>query len=323
VLDKSSLIELLMELRKSGKTIFIALIHRLHDIKWFSEQFFSLAARDEASTQPFTFFDTLDLENEIEIPCIDYQLTKPRTAMDVGSVPVVHEIAVHSPAAAPVGSRSFRRHPTFVGVSTARAPTREELMRLASARGLTYLLENLKLSTERPPGSIFFNVHAACDALGIRRFDAKNVSFDDTILPAEAFFGYLKENLQEPLLVEEARIARVLVLKFTTLCTRKEAHMVNLVFDLKDTLLKRAYAKCTHEMEVFSAWFRMIKAGKTLDDEPFEYDIGSAGLVLQHLIARLFEIDIPIFVQSFVTIDTVSAVAKEAVKREIEFSSDT
>jgi hypothetical protein len=75
-------------------------------------------------------------------------------------------------------------------------------------------------------------------------------------------------------------------------------------------------------MELFSARFRAVKRGERMVDEPFEYDVRSANPRLQPLVARLFEMEDPVFIQNLIRIETILSVAKEVVRRKIVYSSD-
>jgi hypothetical protein len=218
-------------------------LHR--HIKWFTEHFAYLRARDEIPTQPFTFFETLDLANEIEIPTINYQSSSPIVSLPASMTMTSLTLAsVHPPSPTSDGFRSCRRLSSVVdarkqNLHMTQPLNREERVETATYRGFAALLESLKLSTDHPPDSIFFDSDAACTALEIPRFEGRGVNINEAILYAEQFFAHLALALVNPLLVEEARIARVLFYKFTTLCQRKEMSMVNTVFDLKNTLVKR------------------------------------------------------------------------------------
>jgi hypothetical protein len=133
---------------------------------------------------------------------------------------------------------------------------------------------------------------------------------------ADAFFGHLAANLSDALLVGEVQSAKIIYKKFTHLCSRKESSIVNVIFDLRDALVKYAYAKCTHEMELFSVRFRLSKAGKEAGP-PFEFDVNSVNLRIRHLAALFAESDPAVDCQSLVGRATIFALARECQRAGI------
>jgi hypothetical protein len=72
VIDKSGLIELLMELRKSSRIVFIALVHRLVYVRWFAEKFTYLTA--ETVETPDRTIEKFEMVTSYEIPAVDYAI---------------------------------------------------------------------------------------------------------------------------------------------------------------------------------------------------------------------------------------------------------
>jgi hypothetical protein len=307
IIDRSGLIELLLELRTSAKIVFIALINRLCYVKWFRDQFADLLT--DCSTE-FEFFDTLDLATDFDIPTFDCKQSFPYCPLSESLSHSELPVRRRSPF------RSFRKLPSFESIHGL-----DERRQMAEIRGVHYLLENMKTRPERPPDSIYFNPAFACQALHVSRFDPKDLTFDQTMLFAEAFLGHLSMNLSGEMLAAEIESSGLLFKKFVTLCMRKEAAMVNAVFDFRDALIRFAYAKCTHEMEVFSKRFRLSKSGAPFQEGLFEYDFDSVDGRIRPLAELLMRLPRTAIIQDFVRLETVLKLAKRCTALEIEYAN--
>jgi hypothetical protein len=276
VIDTSGLIELLIELRKSSRIVFISLLHRLIYVKWFSERFSYLIGN--APLEPFEKFEVL---TAVEIPKVNYAI----------SMEVEAEVCI-LPGARGAVQRTFH-----------------------------YLMGNLKLKTERPPDSTFVDTAQTCLDLCIPPFARDTIDFQDTIPYAEAFFNHVDQNCPDKLLKQEVKSAKSIFLQFTSICQRKESSMVNSVFELKDSLTKYAYAKCTHEMELFSTRFREAKQGVLpAGVESFEFDIVSVNPRVRSLAESLVTKGTPIVIQSLVSFKTIVLIANEIRDKEMRFA---
>lgn len=152
--------------------------------------------------------------------------------------------------------------------------------RLAELRGFQYLEEKLNLNMKDFDDEVHFDSVSACENLGILKFTSSNdVTFEkETVKYAEEFFNHVflsfdgKSALKDgsgaskkavfdlnSLLAHEAKIGLKFFRKFSIACRRKEASMVNSVFDLQDSLITYANSKTTREMEKFSKQFRLLK----------------------------------------------------------------
>jgi hypothetical protein len=325
VVDKSGLIELLLELRTSAKIVFIALVHRLAYVKWFVERFGPVMSGDPPESDSF---DDQPPAAPVEIPVINYRSPTP-------ILPLVFtlsepEIGSAGPSRATltplVGAKPF--------AYTAHRPARtdsvrpsvsigvEERKMMAGVLGFEYLIKNMTIRTERPPDEIYFDVRRACADLQLLPFEPKEITFDDTIQYADGFFAHVAQVSSIPLLVAEAKTMVEIFNKFTVLCHKKETSMVNTVFDLRDALVKYTYAKCTKEMETFTDRFRRSKQGEIVSEPPFEFDVQSVGPRVQKFAQFLTGLDNPITIQSLVSMETIVKVASEIMVRGLEFASE-
>jgi hypothetical protein len=98
--------------------------------------------------------------------------------------------------------------------------------------------------------------------------------------------------------------------------------MVGCVFALRNSLTRFAYAKCTHEMETFSARFHLLKVSGQLTCEPFVFDVDSVSERVRPLAEAIILLGTPVIVQTLVPFETVVALATEFAQRKIQFASD-
>ena len=86
IVDNSGLIELLLEVRRSPKVVFIALVNRLYNIMWFSDTFCDVSSVEVNDKTRFSFFDELVVP-KTEIPKYRFMLSKkPKNIKPVRSV---------------------------------------------------------------------------------------------------------------------------------------------------------------------------------------------------------------------------------------------
>lgn len=282
LVNKCGLIELILEFRKSPKKYFIFLVHRMIYVKWFYDTFSYIYNFESNEQQSFPFFDDLKLRI-IDIPQIDYQLSKPPS--DIKKFKSMFSIDANDIKNSKISinksymlnDQSINNDITNKQPETARPDYQRKDMNekqcLAKLQGFKYLEESLNLHTKSD--DIFFNSAAACDALGILAFiPSKECFFEtDTLKYAEEFFNHVfvsfdgqSDELLETkfdlnsLLANEAKIGLQFFKKFATACRRKEASMVTSVLDLKDSLTVYANSKTTREMENFSKHFRALKS---------------------------------------------------------------
>ena len=341
VIDKSGLIELLLELRKSPKIVFIALVHRMLFVKWFVEKFGYIMRDDEFEHMKTGQLNKLDVVTCVDLPKYDYRLSSPPANAVAKSVeaPPVEEHPVAPPPIDISGVKTPHRPMNPKTPRPEKPPRVTPKMAAATARrtdddlpqkqmpgvvGFDYLIENLKNLSVRPQDSIFFDSEKACRDLEVESFNPNGITFDDTVAYANAFFVHIEKSFSDPLLQNEVRSSCVIFEKFTTLCHRKETSMVKSVFDLRDSLTNFAYAKCTHEMETFSERFRIVKRGEDLASgvEPFEYDTRSVSRDIQSLAELMVSLETPVTSQSLVDMETVFKLATEITNKGIQYSSD-
>jgi hypothetical protein len=297
VIDKSGLVELVLEFERSTKSVFIAIILRLHYVRWYAEHY-AFLWENRFDDQPFPFFERLDVEDEV-VPMFSFRSF---------SAPAGHFV---KPPSAPRTSHSARR----VTV-TPQQPMPD------SGRGRRFLMEHLTVSTNRQVGQIYFDSVRSCTTLGIPPFDSKGASFEEeTDAYAEAYFAHLASTVKDALLREEVGVARKLFTDFAALCHTREDAIVSTILDLKERLIRLAYAKCNREMEEFSKRYRSCKNSPRVERNLFEYDMQAASPRMQLLIARMVEMEEPLIVQKLVSMETVHALAKRCVERRLEFSS--
>lgn len=341
VIDKSGLIELLLEIRKSPKMIFIALIQKIFFTKWFYDSYVSeLLTKDEFSDQ--SLFTELqmdrkplpDFDFQLTIPLREFSLFKSSAHFNIG-MPPLDVPSLHLPSVGssldlqPQTSRPSKPKPDpllSVGVPLTSRRTKEDIVKerrhLARIRGFDYLLENIGGLEERPQDDIFFDANKVCMMLNILPFDSKT-SFDDTLKYAEDFFEHLLHQLDNKLLLEEVRATEVVFKKFTTLCKRKETSMVNAVFDLRDSLITYTYSKCTREMEIFTRRIRYLRKYGTIDQPLFEYDFKEINPEIENLAYLMNSFEVPIIVQKLVQPEEMFKIAQEAEARNMRFASAT
>ena len=335
VIDKSGLIELLLEMRKSPKIVMIALVHRMLYVKWFADKFGYLLSDEKVEMESSRVLEPLVVD---DMPEFNYELSAPPELSKQSSQETIGE----PPKTPPLDFASVKPGKGRAGDSQTMRPEKPPRVPAPKPGSLTakrddeseeqgqhpmdfdYLMEHMKSLSDRPPGTVFFDVERACGDLGIELFEPKTITFEDTVEYANAFFAHAERCFADPILQGEARSSRAIFHKFTSLCHRKEASMVNSVFDLRNALTTFAQNKCTHEMETFSERFRMVKRGETLDRgvEPFEYDTKSVRPSIEGLADLVVSLGTPIAVQSLVSIETVFNLANEATKNGIQFSSD-
>jgi hypothetical protein len=275
VIDKSGLIELLMELRKSSKIVFIALVHRFMYVRWFADRFASLINNEVLDGS--VSLEKFEMIVHVDIPTVDYLVATSK-------------VSEKPPGTAPEGF-------TF-----------------------EFLMQSLSAHSEKITDAISFNAEQAMTDLDIGQFEGPD--FEDTIAYADAFFAHLERSVADKLLKNEAKTSRAIFKQFTTLCAQKELSMVTSVFGLRDSLKKIAYAKCTHEMEAFSAKFRATKKGNRFEGEPFDFDVASVNDRIRSLAASLVLLGTPVIIQTLVSFDSIVALARELADRGMMYSSD-
>jgi adenylate kinase family enzyme len=274
VIDNAGLIELLLELRKSAKIVFVAFIHRFIQVRWFSNKFSHLMAEGRESNGSLDKFET---SVSPDIPSVNYLIStnevseEPRGNMD--------------------DPLSFE-----------------------------FLMQSLRVRTEKVTGVVSFDVNRACDDLGISPFEGPE--FADIGHFADAFFGHLESSITDKLLIQEARSSRTIFTRFASLCRQKELSMVAAVFGLRDSLRKFAYSKCAHEMETFSGKFRRLKNGEKLTGDIFEFDILSVNQRVRHLARALVLAKSPVVIQSLVSFDSIVILAHACQNLRVKYSSD-
>lgn len=92
IIDNSGLIELLLEIRKSPKIIFISLVHRLLNIMWFTEKFSEIPTMVVNDNTRVSFFDDLVVP-KIEIPDYNFMSTvKINNLKPVHSLTDIHKM---------------------------------------------------------------------------------------------------------------------------------------------------------------------------------------------------------------------------------------
>jgi 2-hydroxychromene-2-carboxylate isomerase len=183
-----------------------------------------------------------------------------------------------------------------------------------------FLIQSLQVHTERIADVISFDAERACADLGLP--ECKGPDFNDTVQFADSFFAYLENTLSDKLLKQEAKSSRAIFKQFTTVCHQKELSMVNSVCDLRDSLRKFAYSKCTHEMEVFSERFRALKKGNQFEGEPFEFDTYSVNQRVRPLAESLVLLSTPIIIQSMISFDSIVVLANAVCENGTKYSSD-
>lgn len=434
IVDNSGLIELLIEVRKSPKIVFIALVNRLYNIMWFSDTFCSIPNQEINDNTRFSFFDELTVP-KTDVPKYRFMLTKkPKNIKPVRSVGQFNKVfqdngintfnlnlvykntlsnakeeanskngssntdsfnkADTNPIRNVISKNRIRPNNTminttikrnikYIGANKSRnaSPYQNENQKkmsrlqsltnqfnmssrnsphsfrttatnsdlsassnmstmsssifnvdeenekslekqkkerkiLSGIGGYDYLLESLGSITPRVEEQIFFDSDEACNALGIINFETKYSFSDHIVKYAEEFFGHVEKLLDSKMVEQEAKISLKLFRRFTTLCKRKEASMVNSVFDLRDSLRAYATNKCTHEMENFARKFRYLKQGGTdLKSPLFVYDMTKINEDVLHLADLAVMLHAPIHDQELLSVPSMLKIAQMIVNK--------
>lgn len=187
---------------------------------------------------------------------------------------------------------------------------------LSGIGGYDYLIQSIGTITPRIEEQIFFDSDEACNALQIINFESKYSFSENIIKYAEEFFGHVEKLLDSKMVEQEAKISLKLFRRFTTLCLKKEAAMVNSVFDLRDTLINYATNKCTHEMENFARKFRYLKQGGTKLRSPlFVYDMTRINEDVLHLADLALMLHSPIHDQELLSVPSMLKIAQQIVNK--------
>ena len=344
IIDSCGLIELLRELRKAPKLVFIALVHRLLNIMWFTDTFSHLTSIEINEGTRFPFFDELVVPTT-EIPKYDFMRnSKPARIQPFRSMYQLNTLIQEnkkinqnpqlnettgvnvSPTICDMPTVVRRQSTTKNTVEVKKEKQDENEKRerkyLTGLRGYDYLVENVQSLKSRPEDKIYFDTEAACNALGIIKMEEKTPFENDPVKFAEEFFAHVEKMLDIKMVAQEAKISLKLFRRFTMVCKRKEVAMVNSVFDLRDALISYAYNKCTKEMEMFARRFRYLRQGGQLPNNVlFQYDTSKISDDVVHLADLALMLKAPINDQELISSSLLLELAQMVVNKGQKFTS--
>ena len=348
IVSKSGLVDLVLQLKRAPKLFFIALVQKMLYVKWVVETFHFNEEVDNETDTNSTFFTDLTT-GEVDVPSFSLDMpsnlqfgenkitsynSNPKIQPINAEIPHLDLQFAYSSENLPESAKA--NAPPFSGKTSKQisqaiplterinAKEKNERRLMASIRGIDYLLENLTYLDDVAPieDEIYFNASKAFSSLNIMEFNPKS-SFDGNLsMYAEEFFKHIKENTKDQMIINEAQTSLNVFNRFMKICKTKEAHLVNSVFDLRDSIVAYCNTKCTYEMEYFAREYRSLKQNKgKLNEELFLFDINHLNQDVKNLGIMSLSFNQPIIAQDLIKGETVIEMAKEACQRNLTHSN--
>lgn len=312
----AGLIDLVLEMKKAPKIVFMALASKLLYGMWFRTIFKQAINGNDLMLDPLNLLG--GPVEPLDTPTYDFQagkytqIRRSTTAnMSASNIPSLkNKVAGKVQASMTIFSDSMKnpQQRTKVDIEERRA--------MAELKGFDYLAEVMPSIELKESQNIKFDLPRFCQAMNIPMLKVQT-SFNSTLQYAEEFFTKLMENiLSDESLRDECATMLSCFRKFVISAKKKEAFMVNSIFDLRDSLERICYEKCIAEMERFSADF-LNGIYKT----DFEYAFDKISPRVETLARRLSQIPTPIMINKLVPYEYILKIAQECGKRKLFYTT--
>ena len=327
VVEKSGLLELVVELRKTPKLIFVALILRLYYTRWFYDNFFELYTKDgneeeeeeEEAVKRCTLLDDFKID----------QIFPPK--FDVQSRSLKYNDCMTQQSFSPksisgiVEEKSAARRRSMDDLSSVDTDINEDENVSSNDQKQQNFIDDflkkknndenqLKISKEE----IYFNQDKTTSDFNIPPFQSA-LSFDDTLKFVDKFFSHYLKNLEDEKLTSNVKSSLHLFKTFSKSVKMKEVVLTEAITNLNHLVSDYAYTKCSHEMENFSEKFRKMRKNGFIEGNLFEYDFSGIRKENRHLADFSINYEMPIVVQSIVSFKSVKRIGEILANRNQKF----
>lgn len=337
VVEKSGLLELVVELRKTPKLIFIALILRLYYTRWFYDNFYELFTtnsdeNEEEAVQRCTLLDEFKID-PIHPPRFDVQSrsTKHGDSMTQQSFSlksvsgylnqdnkqnqsIYRGKSMDDLSNVDVDEENLQQKGDYNDSQNQNQQQKDEYN--DSQNIIDNFLKNQQKNNSKE--EIFFNQEQTTNDFYIPPFKS-TITFDDTLKFVDKFFNHYMKNLDDENLSSNVKSSLHLFKTFSKSVKNKEVVLTEAIKNLNHIISEYAYTKCSHEMENFSEKFRKMRKVGFIEGNLFEYDFSGIRKENRHLADFSINYEMPIIVQSIVSFKTVKKIADVLSNRNQKF----
>lgn len=313
VILKSGLIELIIELRKAPKLVFISIMHKFYYVKWFRKTYKDLFDDENI---PFNHF--LD-DLVVDTPTIPKVNMVSRISLSISSYksdPNLLEPLVIAPVRANSSLYNFKVPQSVKNKRAETSFTRPSMPDHPGFKTLISMFPELKEKGD----DLVFDSFSICQSLDVYPVEVSS-SFDDIDEFSEEFMQQLGHVLDDQCLVKETETSLEVFKHFAAMVKKKESTLVSAILDLKEKMNNMCYLKCSREMEHFSTNFRKLKRNETFDDNLFEYSLGIVNPKISHLTEFSIRHNAPLIAQELVTFESIERVCRRVKEMNIEFTT--
>lgn len=292
IVDKSGLNELVSELRKATKLIFLALIRRLFYTRWFYRTFYDLS--DDRKAHPSDFLEKYRIDT-IEPP----QFNPSEKAPIDNPTNMSHTV---------LPTYQMNNNPLSASKSAHVFQNKDDLIESKNN-------EELKENEE-----ITFSMENTTKIFDLPLFHT-DIEFDAAAKYGDKFFEHILNNMYDKKLVENVKSSHNLFKNFSIAVSKKEVLLRESISNLRHSITEYAHTKCSHEMEWFTENFRRLRNEGTLDCRLFEYDLSmfsQQNLKLAHFSMKQKQ---PVIAQNIVSFSSILRIAQILRTRNQKYTS--
>ena len=306
IIEYAGLIELVLELKKAPKIVFIALVNKIMYARWLRNTFKNAIEENEALLPPIDLFASQF--QSPEPPNINFQTGKIRKILKAVSIIFKSHAEIMN---TPYDASTLRSGETSRPSTGKKRVSKEERKHLAEIKGIDYLLEVMPSIEEKTDGTISFDMDSFCRAIGITPIKM-STNFNQTLKYAEEFFEKINILFDDKIFNEDVNAALSAFRRFVIVSKKKEVVMVNAIFNLKDTMEELAQLKCQLEMERFSKAY--IEGG---DLSTFKYATDCVSNNIREFAELMNSIPSSATIQDMASIDNILKIAEICGIRKI------
>lgn len=331
VVDKSGLLELIVELRKTPKLIFIALLLRLYYTRWFYDNFYELFTQrneedenEEEAVKNCNFLSDFKID-QIHPPRFDVQSKSPKFNENLTQ----QNFSIKKNTSNQKNNIKSLSDLSEVDLDDSEILTHNNKNDKNDDKNSQNLIDHYLTNHKKDDGEnegqikitnneIYFNQDKTTTDFSIPPFKS-TVSFDDTLKFVDKFFNHYIKSLDDENLKSNVKSSLHLFKTFCKSVKNKEIVLNDSITNLNHNISEYAYTKCSHEMEKFSENFRKMRKNGQIEEKLFEYDFSGIRLENRHLAEFSIKHEMPIIVQSIVSFKTVRKIGETLSNRNQKF----
>ncbi|OHT00479.1 hypothetical protein TRFO_32844 [Tritrichomonas foetus] len=331
IVEKSGFLELVVELRKTPKLIFIALIRRLYYTSWFYKTFYYLFKEPKPKNKSMSENLSISMQQEEEEEqyfcsfldefCID-RIFPPKISIlssrQIQLVKNMSTVCLFNPAN-PTQQTSHKANIYQSQENFAESNSNHENKQQSNVIITKSQFVNDLLAGKVADDFIFFDQNRVVNDFNVPPFSVIDCPFSDTLKFADKFFNHLLQNIDNQKLFANIKSSLLLFKNFSIVVKKKETVLVDSIDQLNHDISEIAYQKCSQEMESFSKKFRTLREGKTLDSDLFEYNFSRVRNEILHLARYSIKHQYPIIAQNIVSFSTVLKIAQILKSKEMTY----